>query len=116
MDTGSPNRALDRSIMGVSSIIGEGRQRMRVRLRRYEQIRDSTQIAQRLDELAERAQTLGYAVTREADGAGRGEWTWGARWCGTGPVSKGFSRSRLTVRTARNKGEAPDSTAGFEAL
>ena len=44
---------------------------MRVRSRLYERIRDPAQIAQRLDELAKRAEKAGYAVTREADGTVR---------------------------------------------
>ncbi|MHB1681553.1 MAG: hypothetical protein ACYCYO_01815 [Bacilli bacterium] len=44
---------------------------MRVRSRLYERIRDPAQIAQRLDELATRAEKAGYAVTRESDGTVR---------------------------------------------
>ena len=55
-------------------MIGEGagrRLRMRVRSRLYERIRDPAQIAQRLNDLAARAEKAGYAVTREADGTVR---------------------------------------------
>ncbi len=44
---------------------------MRVRSRLYERIRNTARIAERLDELALRFETAGYAVTREADGTVR---------------------------------------------